>query len=133
MGFRHGTLTLSGTTTLANYQAALRSIGYINSSQNPVVAARTISIVVGDGSDSSVIAARAAAITAVNDVPGVVASGGTVSYTEDGPATTVDAGLTVSDVDSTTLTRRDSQISSGCVTSQDLLTFIGQLGHHRVV
>lgn len=42
-----GTLTLTGTDTVANYQAALRSITYVSTSQNP--AARTISFQVTDG------------------------------------------------------------------------------------
>jgi Ca2+-binding RTX toxin-like protein len=42
-----GTLTLSGTDTVANYQAALRSITYVSTSQSP--AARTVSFQATDG------------------------------------------------------------------------------------
>ncbi len=42
-----GTLTLTGTDTVANYQAALRSVTYVSTSQNP--AARTISFQATDG------------------------------------------------------------------------------------
>lgn len=54
--FAAGTLTLSGTDTVANYEAALRSIKYVSSSNSP--AARTISFQVTDGTDSSNIATR---------------------------------------------------------------------------
>ena len=53
----NGTLTLTGTDTLANYQAALRSITYVSTSQNP--AERTVSFQVVNGTESSNIVSRA--------------------------------------------------------------------------
>lgn len=45
-----GTLTLTGTTTLANYQIALRSVYYSNTSTNPNTSlTRTIDFTVNDG------------------------------------------------------------------------------------
>src|SRR5205823_1586030 len=44
-----GVLTLSGTASVANYQAALRSVTYFNRSDNPSGATRTISFQVNDG------------------------------------------------------------------------------------
>lgn len=46
-----GVLTLTGTDTVANYQAALRSVTYVSTSQNP--ATRTISFQATDGVYSS--------------------------------------------------------------------------------
>src|SRR4030095_8702500 len=43
-----GVLTLSGVTSIANYQAALRSITYVNTSENPSSATRTIQFAVRD-------------------------------------------------------------------------------------
>jgi hypothetical protein len=37
-----GVLTLTGTTTVANYQAALRSVTYVNTSSTPSSASRTV-------------------------------------------------------------------------------------------
>ena len=37
-----GTMTLTGTDTLANYQAALRTVKYSNTSNSPSVAPRTV-------------------------------------------------------------------------------------------
>ena len=44
-----GVMTLSGTTTVANYQTALRTVRYSNSSDNPSTLARTVSFQVNDG------------------------------------------------------------------------------------
>lgn len=44
-----GTLTLSGDASLDDYQSALRSVTYTNTSSNPQLSARTISFQVDDG------------------------------------------------------------------------------------
>jgi hypothetical protein len=63
-----GVLTLTGTTTVANYQTALRSVTYANSSDDPT-ASRTITFTVTDGISTAGSATRGIAITAVNDAP----------------------------------------------------------------
>ncbi|HEU5130669.1 MAG TPA: Ig-like domain-containing protein, partial [Pyrinomonadaceae bacterium] len=62
-----GVLTLTGTTTVANYQTALRTVTYSNSSDNPT-ATRTITFTANDGISGG-SATRGIAITAVNDAP----------------------------------------------------------------
>ncbi|HKP80856.1 MAG TPA: Ig-like domain-containing protein, partial [Pyrinomonadaceae bacterium] len=62
-----GVLTLTGTTTVANYQTALRTVTYANSSDNPT-ASRTIQFSVTDGFTIG-SATRGIDITAVNDAP----------------------------------------------------------------
>ncbi|WP_180268988.1 beta strand repeat-containing protein, partial [Nostoc linckia] len=64
-----GVLTLTGSSTVANYQTALRSITYSNSSDNPTTTPRTISFLVNDGSSNSTAVTRNINITAVNDAP----------------------------------------------------------------
>ena len=54
--YLNGTLTLSGTDSVANYQAALRSITYVSSSSSP--AARVVSFQVSDGTDPSNVVTR---------------------------------------------------------------------------
>ena len=49
-----GTLTLTGTATVANYQTALRSVTYVNTSDNPSGLARTVTIITNDGAANSV-------------------------------------------------------------------------------
>ena len=48
-----GVLTLSGTSSVANYQAALASVTYFNSSDNPSGLTRTLSFQADDGSASN--------------------------------------------------------------------------------
>jgi len=62
-----GVLTLTGTTTVANYQTALRSVTYQNSSDNPT-ASRTVTFTANDGISTG-SATRGITINAVNDAP----------------------------------------------------------------
>jgi len=64
-----GVLALSGSATVANYQAALRSITYSNTSDNPSTATRTVTFAVNDGTFASNTASRSITIIAVNDAP----------------------------------------------------------------
>ncbi|MEM7257537.1 MAG: hypothetical protein AAF404_09130, partial [Pseudomonadota bacterium] len=64
-----GTLTLTGDDTVASYQAALRSVTYLNTSENPQAASRTIEITVNDGHDDSNIASRTLGVNNINDQP----------------------------------------------------------------
>ena len=72
-----GLLMLTGQASLAQYQAALKSVTYFNSSENPSGETRTISYQVNDGSAenhlSNVVTATVA-VTPVNDAP-VITSG----------------------------------------------------------
>jgi hypothetical protein len=63
-----GVLTLTGTTTVANYQTALRSVTYQNTSDNPSTSLRTVTFTVNDGTNTG-SATRGITITAVNDAP----------------------------------------------------------------
>ncbi len=63
-----GVLTLTGSSSIANYQAALRSITYTNTSENPSTTSRTITFSVSDGTQSA-NASRTINVIAVNDPP----------------------------------------------------------------
>jgi len=63
-----GVLTLSGTSSVTNYQTALRSVTYTNSSDDPT-ASRTITFTASDGISLAGSATRGIAISAVNDGP----------------------------------------------------------------
>ena len=84
-GFSNGILTLTGTATSAEYQSAIRSIHYINSSENPSTLTRTINIVLNDGSLNSNQLSREMQVIPVNDAPLAVDSN--VTTTEDTPYT----------------------------------------------
>ena len=118
-----GTLTLAGSDTLANYQAALRAVKYQNASDNPGAAVRTVSFTVSDGTSASNVLTRSIAVTPVNDAPVLTTSSGTVTYAKGSPATAIDPALTVSDVDNTTLAGATIQITGNYQNGQDVLSF----------
>ncbi|MCP4385602.1 MAG: hypothetical protein GY798_30040, partial [Hyphomicrobiales bacterium] len=78
-----GVLTLSGTATLAAYEAALESITYENTnSDDPNTGNRTIAWAVFDGNDTSASVTSTITVAATNDAPVVAGAGGTLGYTE---------------------------------------------------
>jgi len=107
-----GILTLSGSGTAAEYQAALRTVTYSNSSENPTAAARTLSIdLTNSGGADTVAKTLTLTPQRVNDQPllGGTAGSPTLAYAEPaglGSASTlvaIDSGFTVTDPDNTTL------------------------------
>jgi hypothetical protein len=89
-----GTLTLSGSDTAANYQAALRTVKYTNLSDAPIVGARTIAFQVLDNAivDS---ANKSVNVSAVNDAPTISVP----SQTIDQDTPTILSGIAVVDPD----------------------------------
>ncbi|SEI20752.1 peroxidase family protein [Tardiphaga sp. OK245] len=63
------TLTLIGSTSLANYQTAIGQVRYSNNSENPTVGARTLQVTVNDGLLDSAVATTTVNVTATNDAP----------------------------------------------------------------
>src|SRR6185503_18602732 len=63
-----GVLTLTGSSSVANYQTALRSVTYANSSDNPTTS-RTVTFIADDGTSTSAPATKGITINAVNDAP----------------------------------------------------------------
>ena len=96
-------LTLSGTATVAQYQAALESVTFSSSSHNPTSfgadTSRSISWAVNDGTLSSNLATTTITITAVNDAPVASIGHGPYSATEQASLTLKGTGLSISDVD----------------------------------
>lgn len=64
-----GTLTLSGSASVTNYEAALRSVTYLNTSDTPSTSNRTISVTASDNHLTSTAATRTIAVVATNDAP----------------------------------------------------------------
>lgn len=62
-----GTLTMRGWGTVAEYQAALRTVTYLNSADAPTTGNRTISFVTEDGHSSSGQAQKTLGVSGVND------------------------------------------------------------------
>lgn len=96
--YSSGTLTLTGTTSLANYQTALRSIRYANSTTSPSTSTRTIEFKVNDGQTESNSTYRDISFTATNSAP-VITQGASVSVTMDEDSTPTAFSLTLEATD----------------------------------
>ena len=118
-----GVLTLSGSATPAQYQAALQSVTFSTTSTNTTT--RAISIVASDGQFASGSAAEQVVVS--TDLPELVASGTTNTFIVGGPAVAVDAGLGGSP-SGTDLTGATLTISSDTLQSGDTLNFINPGG-----
>jgi hypothetical protein len=121
-----GELTLTGTATVADYQTALRSITYRNSSTNPNTASRTVRFTATDGTLTSNIASRTIQITAANTAPEITTSASSLSYAENSGAVAIDKGISVKDVDSANLTGATIALDSAL--PEDILSFTNQNG-----
>ena len=94
----NGVLSLRGIASLAHYEAAIRSVMYENSSEDPSEATRRLQFQVVDAERASSVAVRRDAfITAINDPPVVRPSKGWTFYT--GKPTLIDLELTAVDLD----------------------------------
>jgi hypothetical protein len=96
-------LTITGSQPPATYQTCLQSVTYNNTDQDPSNVARTVAFTADDGISSSPAANKTVTVTPVNDAPVVTTTAGSTAFTEDGGPVVVDAGVTVSDVDSANL------------------------------
>ena len=91
-----GVLNLSGSATLAEYQAALRSVIYNNGSAAPNVSDRIVEFLVNDGAADSLLAISTITITGINDAPSF-AVGPDQTVLEDAGAQTVNGWATAID------------------------------------
>ncbi|HLO58356.1 MAG TPA: tandem-95 repeat protein [Bacteroidales bacterium] len=120
----NGILTLTGTTTPANYQAALRTIKYENTSASPSTATRTINFMVNDGSANSNTQTRSVVVNSTNSSPVLSDPTSTsILFTENGTPVVLTSTITVSDDDNLTLTSAQVSITSGFQTGLDVLSF----------
>src|SRR5438270_2591949 len=81
------------SSSVANYQTALDSVTYFNTSDNPSGLAWAVTIAANEGTANSVAVTVTINVTPVNDAP-VVVAGHTLKYTENQAATAIDAALT---------------------------------------
>ncbi|WP_435674005.1 beta strand repeat-containing protein [Pseudomonas denitrificans (nom. rej.)] len=96
-----GTMTFTSASgaSAAQWQAALRSVTYSNSSDTPDTTTRSVSFSVSDGQLDSADVTRSVTVTAANDSP-QLSLPGVISLSED--ATGIITGIVVSDVDAGT-------------------------------
>jgi hypothetical protein len=122
-----GVMTLtsaSATATLAQWQSALQSVTYTDTTITPNNATRTISFTAVDGaSNTSATATRTVTVTDTDQTPIVTTTGGTTNYVGGTSAATIDGGISVTDRDNTTQSTGTVAITSG-FHAGDTLTFV---------
>ena len=94
------TLSVIGgqTATIADFQAALRTVTFYNGSDTPSELNRTISFSFDDGVDSSNLSTKTVQVTAVNDTPTTVGIAD-ITVDEDAADTVVDLFAAFADVE----------------------------------
>jgi VCBS repeat-containing protein len=121
-----GTLTLTGPASPANFQAALRTVGYYDFQTFVSTEMRTVTWTVNDssssGTDTSTIT------VAENNSPPSVGAGGTLNYTENDPPTSVDPSVQTSDFDSAGYVGAIVQLTTNYAQGQDVLSFVPASG-----
>ncbi|WP_406850388.1 DUF4347 domain-containing protein, partial [Chromobacterium phragmitis] len=122
------TLTSSGATaTVSQWQAALRAVKYTDSAVTPNTATRTVSFAVSDGTKTSAAATRTVTVAATDQTPLATSSGGSAAFAAADNATStpvaVDSGITVSDLDNTTLASATVSITGNFQSGEDALSF----------
>ncbi len=120
-----GVLTLIGSSSVANYKAALDSVTYFNNSDNPSGLDRTISYTVNDGTLNSNSSTSTIHVTPVNDAPVNVKPGAQTTLEDTSLTFSTGGGnaISVSDVDAGS---GNLQVDLGV--SHGLLTLSGTAG-----
>ena len=93
-----GALTLSGSATKAQYEAALESVTYNNTSENPNTTNRSISWLINDGSNNSSAVTSTISLSSVDD-PAIISGDTSGSGKEE---TTITGTLSATDVEGLT-------------------------------
>src|SRR5690606_10907542 len=121
--FNAGTGVWTVTGSVADVNAALAAAALTpsaNNDQNFTITTRIRDAADTGPADGTI----SVTVTAVNDAPSAVTSGGTASYTENGAAMAVDSGITAGDVDSATLASVTVSIAGSFVSGEDVLGFV---------
>ncbi|MGN4077501.1 beta strand repeat-containing protein, partial [Burkholderia gladioli] len=133
--YSNGVLTLSSagnSATVAQWQAALRSIQFQNFSSVPTTTPRVVTFVISDGTKTSGTWSRTVDVALTDQTPLLDTSGGTTTFTsaDNAPSTPVaiDAGLILTDSDSATMASATVQITGNYVAGEDVLALGGSFG-----
>jgi hypothetical protein len=125
-----GVLTLTGSSSVANFETALRSIQYENTNlKNPSETTRTVSFTVNDGQASSNTVTRNIEIKSSNIAP--VLSGietAVLVYCINSGPVVITSAITAKDADNTSLSSATVQITTGYTRDEDFLRYTNQNG-----
>ncbi len=120
-------ITLTGTAARTSYDTAIQDVRFRNTSQDPSTTDRTVRVRVRDSSNIySNYVSKTVDVVPQNDAPTITGVDGILNYDENDPATTVEATVTLGDVDSTNLNRAEVEIiAPGCQLAEDRLEVAG--------
>jgi hypothetical protein len=118
------TLASAGSTaTVAQWQAALRTVRYTDTAITPNASTRTVSFTLNDGTSNSNAPTRTIQVVPVDQTPLLNLTGGSASFTEGQSPVKIDPGLMVSDLDNGTLAAATVQVSQNYRSGEDVLQF----------
>ncbi|QDZ19799.1 hypothetical protein A3770_03p23170 [Chloropicon primus] len=122
-----GRLTLSGTATLATYQAALRQVKFVNNDEKPTAGERTVEFVVYDqpanGNEANTASnriTRTFTVASVNDKPTL--TGSTTALSFNGLTVTLQDSAVLGDPDHSNLAKAVVEITGGCLSTDTFST-----------
>ncbi len=114
-----GTLNLTGTASITDYQTLLRRVTYVNTSLDPNTALRRVRYTVSNTATGEItIDLR---VNAINNPPILSGSTDPLTYTEGAPPLLLVPDLTITDPDSDTLAALSVQLSAGYASGEDQL------------
>ena len=117
------TLTsLNSTATVAQFQTALRSVAYWNSSTTPSLVPRTVVFQVYDGFAYS---DGLSSSVGINFAPALGNGGTSITYSASQAPTVINSGITVSDANNYTLSSATVSLSYLFFPLEDVLGFVG--------
>ncbi len=126
-----GVLTLSGDASIDDYNTALQSVSYLNSSEDPVESTRTVEFIINDATEDSAPFTRDINVSALNDPPVLDGTTGSTEFVAPPPDFTVNSTFSISDFDDTQIesaTIRVVESASNNFVDGDELIFADQLG-----
>lgn len=119
-----GSLTLSGTTSVANYQTAVRSITYQNTSFIPNTSQRTVSFTLNDGTVNSNTVTKNVSVTAVNNTPVITSlEVNQLVFSTESPVVAITQTISLSDPDNVNLVSAEIKIAVHYQNGNDVLGF----------
>lgn len=117
------TLTsLNSTATVAQFQTALRSVAYLNSSATPTLTPRTINFQVYDSFATS---NNLSTSVGINFAPSLAGGNTTITYTALQAPTVVNSIITVTDANNFSLSSATVKLSYSFFPLEDVLGFVG--------
>jgi len=125
----NGILTFSGSSSVSNYQDALRSVTYVNLNPDPDGTTRSIEMYVSDGLAHSDTSSRDLSVTAQNDAPTLTGmeAAGFVYNGGDGTVVITDSIL-VDDGDDTIIDSARVELTTNYFSGEDSLGFTSVYG-----